>query len=239
MGLLSSIGNAFKSAVKGLSKIADVVAPICSFIPGLNPVVTAIAAGIKAVDGLTDKPPNLGKMFEGVMGMIPGGAMSKVLGSFGSGTAGKFAEMFVGAAAGKEGTGGMLGDVLSNVLSNKLVGGADSPLGGLASGLFGQVADKLRGGTFQNELTDLVTKLTGSKAGDLLNADQIAQALTRPTGNAIERLIDGAAQQVPELNIHPEFQKLIDNAIGQVTAQADRSRSAFEPAQVPLVSLGW
>jgi hypothetical protein len=238
MGLLSSIGNAFKSAVKGLSKLADVVAPICSFIPGLNPVVTAIAAGIKAVDGLTDKPPNLGKMFEGVMGMIPGGAMSKVLGSFGSGTAARFAEQFIGAAAGKEGTGGLLGDVLSNVLSNKLVGGADSPLGGLATSLFGQVADKLRTGPFQNDLSELITKLTASNAGDVLSADQIAQALTQPTGGMVNRLIDGASQQVPELHVHPAFQKLIDNAIGQVTAGADRARSAFEPAQVPLMSLG-
>lgn len=238
MGLLSSIGNAFKSAVKGLSKLADVVAPICSFIPGLNPVVTAIAAGIKAVDGLTDKPPDLGKMFEGVMGMIPGGAMSKVLGSFGNGTAGKFAEMFIGAAAGKEGTGGMLGDVLSNVLGNKLVGGADSPLGGLATNLFGQVADKLRTGPFQNDLSELITRLTTSNAGDILSADQIAQALTKPTGGLVNRLIDGAAQQVPEFNVHPELQKLIDNAIGQVTANADRARSMFQPAQVPLMSLG-
>ena len=103
MGLFSGITKAFKSAVGGLSKLADVVAPICSFIPGLNPVVTAIAAGIKAVDGLTDKPPNFGKMFEGVMGMLPGGALGKALGPFaklGGGTAGQFAEALIGSAVG-------------------------------------------------------------------------------------------------------------------------------------------
>src|ERR1043166_5398856 len=115
MGLLDSIGSAFKSAVGSLSKLADVVAPIASFIPGLNPVVTSICAGVKAVDGLTDSPPNLGKMFEGVASMIPGGALGKALGPFeamGGGTAGKFAEMFLGAAAGDKGggAGGMLGD---------------------------------------------------------------------------------------------------------------------------------
>ena len=61
---------------------------------------TGIAAGIKAVDGLTDKPPNFGKMFEGVLGMIPGGALAKVLGPFSKigGTAGKFVEMFAQTA---------------------------------------------------------------------------------------------------------------------------------------------
>lgn len=242
MGLFSSIGKAFKSVVSGLSKVADIVAPICSFIPGLNPVVTAICAGVKAVDGLTDKPPNLGKMFEGVMSMIPGGALSKALGPFaklGGGTAGQFAEMFVGAAAGDKGggVGGMLGDVLSNVLGNKLIGGKDSALGGLATSLFGELADKLKSGPFQNDLASLINRLTQTQASDVLSADQIAQALTRPTGGTITRLIDGAAQQVPELNVHPELQKLIGNAIGQVQAGAELSRSTFTPAVVPLVQL--
>ncbi len=240
MGLFKSIGKVLKGAVSVLSKVADIVAPICAFIPGLNPVVTAVAAGIKAIDGLTDKPPNLGKVLGGVVSMIPGGALAKVLGplaKLGGGTAGKFAEMFVGAAAGKSGTGGLLGDVLKSVVGSKAIGGPDSPLGGFATQLFGSFADKLRTGPFQSSLTDLVTRLTGTKAGDVLSAEQIAKALTQPTGGTVTRLIDGSAQPVPELRVHPELDKLISSALGQVAADAGRQRSEFVVAPRPLVEL--
>lgn len=242
MGFLGSIGDAFKSAVSGLSKIADVVAPICSFIPGLNPVVTAIAAGIKAVDGLTDKPPNLGKMFEGVMGMLPGGTLGKVLGPLsqaGGGSAGDIAKMIAGAAAGDEkgATGGLLGDVLKSVLGNGAVGGEDSPLGSLASGLFGDLAGKLQGSGFQNDLADLLTKLTGTKPGDTLTADQVTEALTRLTGKSVERNIDGEVQQVPERSIAPEFLKLFERRIQSTIADNQRSQSSFTDYSRPPLQL--
>jgi hypothetical protein len=239
MGFFDSIGKAFKSVVGGLSKIADIVAPICAFIPGLNPVVTAIAAGIKAVDGLTDKPPNLGKMFEGVMGLIPGGALGKVLGPFaklGGGSAGKFAEMFSGAIAGKGGgVGGLLGDVLGNVLGSSKVGGKDSLLGGLATSLFSSLAGKVQSTGFQSTVADLVSKLTQTQPGDLLSVDQLAAALTQKTGNTVERMIDGEVQQVPEHVVHPDLLKLISGVINQVIAEAQREGSTFaSPAATPV-----
>ncbi len=239
MGLFSSIGKAFKSAVSTLSKVADVVAPIASFIPGLNPVVTLAAAGLKAVDGLTDKPPNFGKMFEGAMGLIPGGALTKALGPLGQGTAGQFAQQILGAAAGEKGggAGGLLGDVLGKALGNSAIGGPDSPLGGLATQMFGELAGKLQSGPFQSELTDMITKLTGSKAGDILSADQILQALTQPTGNMVDRLIDGAVQQVPEYLLRPEFQKLFEKAASSVIAEKDRYSSGFEQRSEPIIQI--
>lgn len=238
------LGKVLKNVVSGLSKIADIIAPICAFIPGLNPIVTLISAGIKAVDGLTDKPPNLGKMFEGVMGLIPGGALGKVLGPFaklGGGTASKFAEMFSGAIAGPSGTGGMLGDVLSTVLGNSKIGGKDSMLGGLASNLFGSLAEKIRSNTFQSTLAQLVNTLSQTKATDVLSAEQIAHALTQPTGQMVTRLIDGVAQQVPEFVVHPELLKLISGAVNQTIAEAQREGSqysAFIAAPVRLDAAG-
>lgn len=240
MGFLGGIGKALKGVVSGLSKIASIVAPICAFIPGLNPVVTAIAAGIKAVDGLTDKPPNLGKMFDGIMGLIPGGALGKVLGPFaklGGGTAGKFAEMFTTAVAGKSGTGGLLGDVLTNVLGNSRLGGKDSPLGLLASNLLGSLADKVRAPTFQTALSTLVNTLTKTNANDVLSAEQIAQALTQPTGKMVERLIGGAVQQVPEHVVHPELLKLLQGAVNSTIAEAMRDSSVFNGYQAAPVTL--
>jgi hypothetical protein len=234
------LGKVLKNVVSGLSKIASVIAPICAFIPGLNPIVTLIAAGIKAVDGLTDKPPNLGKMFEGVMGMIPGGALAKVLGPFasmGGGTAGKFAEMFTGAIAGKSGTGGLLGDVLQNILSNAKIGGKDSVLGSLASNLLGSLAEKVRSTAFQNSLATLVNTLSQTKPTDVLSAEQIADALTQPTGQMVERLINGAAQQVPERIIHPELTKLFANIVNQTISESQRGASAYDPWAAPPVKL--
>jgi hypothetical protein len=235
------LGGVLKKVVSGLSKIADIVAPICSFIPGLNPVVTLIAAGIKAVDGLTDKPPNLGKIFDGVMGLIPGGALGKVLGPFaklGGGTAGKFVEMFTGAIAGKgPGAGGMLGDLLTNVLGNARIGGPNSPLAGLANTLLSNFADKVRSPMFNNAMTELVTMLTKSKPGDLLSADQIAAALSQPTGKMVERLIDGVATKVPEAVIHPELMKLLGGLANQTMAEVMRDSSVYNPAQQAPVNL--
>lgn len=233
------IGKVFKSVVSGLSKIADIVAPICAFIPGLNPVVTMIAAGIKAVDGLTDKPPNLGKMFEGVLGMIPGGALAKVLGPFSKigGTAGKFVEMFTGAIAGKgPGAGGLLGDVLQNVLGHAKIG-KDSLLGNLATQLFGNLAEKVRSVTFQGMLEQLVLKNTGAQPTDNLTAQQIADALTQPTGKQIERLIDGRAQLVPERIIHPELTRLFQSLVDQTIAEANRDGSTYNAAQQAPVQI--
>lgn len=231
------LGKVFKSVVSTLSKVADIIAPICAFIPGLNPVVTMIAAGIKAVDGLTDKPPNFGKMFEGVLGMIPGGALAKVLGPFSKigGTAGKFVEMFTGAIAGKgPGAGGLLGDVLQNVLGNSKIG-KDSLLGGLATTLFGNLADKVRSVTFQGAIEQLLLKNTGAQPTDNLTAQQIADALTQPTGRNIERLIDGRATLVPERIIHPELTSLFQSIANQVIAEHGRSSSTWNPAaQAPV-----
>ena len=235
------IGGVLKKVVSGLSKIADIVAPICAFIPGLNPVVTLVAAGLKAVDGLTDKPPNLGKLFDGVMGLIPGGALGKVLGPFakmGGGTAGKFAEMFTGAIAGKgPGAGGMLGDLLTNVLGNSRIGGANSPLGSLASTVLGSFADKVRSPTFNNLLSELVTTLTKSKPNDILSAETIAAALTQPTGQMVDRLIDGVAQKVPEFVVHPDLLKLLSNAANQTISEVMRDSSMFQQHNAPRVEL--
>jgi hypothetical protein len=233
------LGKVFKSVISGLSKIASIVAPICAFIPGLNPVVTLIAAGIKAVDGLTDKPPNLGKLFEGVMGLIPGGGLAKVLGPFakmGGGTAGKFVEMFTGAIAGKgPGAGGLMGDLLTNVLGNSRLGGANGPLGSLASTLFNSFSDKVRSTTFQSAMSMLVNQLSGTKPNDILSAEQIAAAMTQPTGKMVDRLIDGVAQKVPEMVMHPEVLKLFDGLVQQTIAEANRASSGYNPAaQVPV-----
>jgi hypothetical protein len=232
------LGKVFKSVVSTLSKVADIIAPICAFIPGLNPVVTMIAAGIKAVDGLTDKPPNFGKMFEGVLGMIPGGALAKVLGPFSKigGTAGKFVEMFTGAIAGKgPGAGGLLGDVLQNVLGNSKIGGKGSLLGGLATTLFDNLADKVRSVTFQGAIEQLLLKNTGAQPTDNLTAQQIADALTQPTGRNIERLIDGRATMVPERIIHPELTALFQSLANQVVAEHGRASSTYNPAaQAPV-----
>ncbi|MBL8952532.1 MAG: hypothetical protein JNK82_17260 [Myxococcaceae bacterium] len=215
------------------------VAPIASFIPGLNPVVTLAAAGLKAVDGLTDKPPNFGKMFEGAMGLIPGGALTKALGPLGQGTAGQFAQQLLGAAAGEKGggTGGLLGDVLGKALGNSAIGGPDTFLGGLATKMFGELAGKLQSSAFESQLTDVISKLTGSKAGDILSADAVLKALTSPTGNMVDRLIDGAVQQVPEYVLRPEYLKLFENAISSTVADADRSSSRFEERQRPVIDL--
>jgi hypothetical protein len=235
------IGSVLKKVVSGLSKVADIVAPICAFIPGLNPVVTLVAAGIKAVDGLTDKPPNLGKIFDGVMGLIPGGALGKVLGPFaklGGGTAGKFAEMFTGAIAGKgPGAGGLLGDLLQTVVGNARIGGAGSPLGSLASTLLGSLSDKIRSPLFTNSVSSLVQTLAKAGPNDILSADQIAAALTQPTGNMVERLIDGVAQKVPEYVVHPELIKLLQGAVNQTISEAMRDSSVFQGMQQSPVSL--
>jgi len=236
---MGSIARAVKGAVSTLSKVADVVAPIASFIPGLNPAVTAACAAIKAADGLLQKPPNFGKMFEGVMGMLPGGALTKALGPLGQGTAGQFAQQILGAAAGGKGggTGGLLGDVLGKVLGNSAIGGPESFLGGLATKMFGELAGKLQSGGSLSELTDLITKLTGAKAGDVLSADDILKALTQPTGGTVDRLIDGVVQQVPEFVMHPEVNKFFENAISSVVNDDDRHRSEFERRQEPLVQI--
>lgn len=231
------LGKVFKSVVSGLSKVADLIAPICAFIPGLNPIVTLVAAGIKAVDGLTDKPPNLGKMFEGVLGMIPGGALAKVLGPFSKlgGTAGKFVEMFTGAIAGKgPGAGGLLGDVLQNVLGHSKIA-KDGLLGSLATNLFGSLADKVRSVTFQGAIQDLILKNTGARSDEHLTGQQIADAITQPTGKSIERLIDGRAQMVPERIIHPELTRLFSGLVEQTIAEAQREGSTYNAVtQAPV-----
>ncbi len=224
------MGGVLKKVVSVAAKVADVVAPIASFIPGLNPVVTAIAAGVKIADGLTDKPPNLGKALEGAMSFIPGGALGKMLGplsKLGGGTAGKAAEMFAGAlTGGGGGQGGVLGDLLGKVMPK--IGGADSVLGSLAGKMFSELSGKFAGSAFKDALTKIISDATNSKDGEKLSLNQIADAFAPKTGRSVDRSINGEVQSVPEAQINPELVKLLQSIADQIRFSLEQNQSSFQ-----------
>src|SRR5207253_2905624 len=97
-------------------------------------------------------------------------------------------------------------------------------------------ADKVRSPTFQNSLSMLVNTLTNTKSDDVLSAEQIAAALSQPTGHMVERLINGVAQKVPEYVVHPELVKLLQGAVNQTIAESMRDSSVYNgQAPAPVV----